>query len=479
MDLSLILKKVHRTALTQLARYRVRAGAAAPRPAPPRTAMEQHGAADDKPRWGTMHYHTLATIFIAYASGMYAKGTTSLAIFGMGKDAALGFSATDISSMLALGTVSYSVGKLVGGPVSDMAGGRNTLSATLMVIGVCKLFMSRSSSLLSLTSAWVVARLAHAFMWMGCMLMVRPWFEGNGQSSALSVVTSSSRVGAFLGSFAGGILLALPAGWRGLTRSTGVVALVAGALQLTLRSKPPVDATGPSATATSAPSSKKMRPKKMSARQVVQIVLSDPKLWAVYGSTMLTIPTFDLTSLLPMYLDTLGMAPSQIGTLGSVFPLAAVPAILISAQLHQRLTAKARTMLYAPLLCVSAACLLVFSKLRTASTIIIAPLLIAIMAGVAPALYVPNYLYILRFGGPFVGTLTGICDLFGNALTALVYSVYPRLLARGGWPLVFRVYAAMNVGAAACIGVFTVLEARQELQTSPFEETDEDEDEEK
>ena len=43
----------------------------------------------------------------------------------------------------------------------------------------------------------------------------------------------------------------------------------------------------------------------------------------------------------------------------------------------------------------------------------------------------------------------------------------------------FRVYAAMNVGAAACIGVFTVLEARQELQTSPFEETDEDEDEEK
>jgi hypothetical protein len=48
-------------------------------------------------------------------------------------------------------------------------------------------------------------------------------------------------------------------------------------------------------------------------------------------------------------------------------------------------------------------------------------------------LYVPNYDFVLRFGGPLTGTLTSFCDLFGNVLTTVIYSIYPRLLERGGW----------------------------------------------
>ena len=47
-------------------------------------------------------------------------------------------------------------------------------------------------------------------------------------------------------------------------------------------------------------------------------------------------------------------------------------------------------------------------------------------------LYVPNYDFVLRFGGPLTGTLTSFCDLFGNVLTTVIYSIYPRLLERGG-----------------------------------------------
>lgn len=75
----------------------------------------------------------------------------------------------------------------------------------------------------------------------------------------------------------------------------------------------------------------------------------------------------------------------------------------------------------------------------------------------------------MRYGGPYTGTLTGFCDLFGNLLTTIVYTIYPRLLARGGWPLVFRFYAAMLAAAGACIATFTALEARSPLVRSPLE----------
>jgi hypothetical protein len=27
----------------------------------------------------------------------------------------------------------------------------------------------------------------------------------------------------------------------------------------------------------------------------------------------------------------------------------------------------------------------------------------------------------------------GLCDLFGNVLTTVIYSIYPKMLAKGGW----------------------------------------------
>ena len=79
-----------------------------------------------------------------------------------------------------------------------------------------------------------------------------------------------------------------------------------------------------------------------------------------------------------------------------------------------------------------------------------------------------RYDFILRFGGPWTGTLTGLCDFFGGVFCTIIYSTYSRLLARGGWPLVFRAYAAMQVMAAMAIGSFCVMEARDPLKRSPL-----------
>ena len=99
----------------------------------------------------------------------------------------------------------------------------------------------------------------------------------------------------------------------------------------------------------------------------------------------------------------------------------------------------------------------------------IPPVLIAIMIGIAPALYIPNYEFIIRFGGPYVGTLASIKDFSGNVVTTAVFALYPLVLQAGGWSLLFKVYSGMIAASAACFGLFAVLEARDPLVHSPFE----------
>ena len=365
-----------------------------------------------KVSWGAGHYHTLGALFLCYAVGMFGKGTMSLSIFGMSKDAALGFSPKDVASLLAQGSLAYTGGKLVGGPLSDLLGGRGTLVAMLTIMATAKLAMSRATTVGTMGALWMAARGAHALTWMGVMLVARPWFLGNGLESALPLLTASSRVGAFGGSIIGGSLLASggAAGWQRVAQVTSLVTISTAALMLTLRNGP-ASSTSRSSSASS-PSSATTKKKKghtkskLSFAAAMSIAMKEPRLWLVYGSTALITPTFDLTSLLPMYLDSLGMAAGQIGTLGSLFPVAAVPAVLIAGKLQQKLTPRQRQFLYAPLLGVSTAGMLVLSSLgRSAGTAIIAPTLIAIMVGVGPSLYVPNYDFVMRFGGQYTGAV--------------------------------------------------------------------------
>eukprot|EP01043_Picozoa_sp_COSAG02_P002196 COSAG02_NODE_50_length_44860_cov_203.992739_12_plen_179_part_00 len=167
-----------------------------------------------------------------------------------------------------------------------------------------------------------------------------------------------------------------------------------------------------------------------------------------------------------------------------MFSLAAVPAVLGGGWLHQRLESKQRKFFYVPLLCLSACGLQALSTVQgrsptsTATRVLLPSALVAIMSGMSPSFYIPTYDYIMRFGGPYTGTLTGLCDFFGGVVCTVCYSFYPRLLRRGGWALVFRAYAAMNVAAAAGIALFCMLEERDPLLKSPLDSSGSDDDEE-
>ena len=379
-----------------------------PMPLPgPETPTKRARQPPERGRWSAGHYATLGTLFAASGCGMLGcgPGTMSLAVFGMSKDASLGFVAGSASSMLALGrsislllavgSAGFSFGKLVGGPLADALGGKLTLVAVLTAMGGGQLLMSLTPSLGPLMcAAWFLTRGAHALTWCGVMLEARPWFLENGQETALSFLTASCPSGAFAGAVLGGRLLSR-SGWRGVARTTGIVTLAVAALQLVaLRPppQPPADDDSPTVEWPVSPR-RRRRAKRRRTMEALGVIIRSRKLWACYAASALITPTLDLPTLLPLYLDTLGADEVRIGLLGSLFSLAAVPAVLGGGFVHQRMRPKQRSLLYAPLLCVSAAGLLLLSTVRQGgrlAALAVAPSLVVIMGGISPSFYIPT-----------------------------------------------------------------------------------------
>ena len=265
-------------------------------------------------RWSAAQLWMLGTLFVASGCGMVAAGpgTMCFGIFGMSSDAQLGLSGADISRLLSVGSAGFSLGKLVGGPVSDRLGGKHTLLVILSLMGGCMVVMGRSSNHRTITGAWFATRMAHALTWCGVMLVARPWFLGNGESAALSILTASCPTGAFLGAAVGGRFLE-GSGWRRLVSGTGLLTLAAAATQLTLRSGPshsagyggiPPQLEGkPGARASATLRSRDFSAgQALGGMQATRIILRSPKLWAVYICSTLITPTLDLPTLLPMFL---------------------------------------------------------------------------------------------------------------------------------------------------------------------------------
>eukprot|EP00947_MAST-08B_sp_MAST-8B-sp1_P005035 g5035.t1 len=216
----------------------------------------------------------------------------------------------------------------------------------------------------------------------------------------------------------------------------------------------------------------------MSALDVAKVACSEPRLVLLYASVALATPTFDLPSILPLLLADVvrpPMQPATIGAIASLFPLVAVPATVIAASVESSLPAGALPGFYTATQAVSVAGLVRLAA-PGLSPGAAGPVLSAIMAGCAPTLYVAPQRFLLAFGGKYTGTFNSLLDLWGNVLLLGVYAAFPVLRERGGWPLVVKVYAAMQAGSLACMWLFQHLEATNRLIKSPFENDEESRD---
>ena len=411
----------------------------------------------------------------------------------LGAQQAGALTSDDTTRLITAGSFAYTFGKIFGGSCADLLGGKQTISVVMTTMGACFVaagFHGSTSvkpSARAITMLWCLSRVVHAAHWPAHCVVNKAWFSMDTDFSArTAILSTSSRLGSFFGSLAGGVLLSRLGSWSSCLKVVGAYLLLLGGMDIMTLAQPTVEETNKGVV-----EAKKMLDKageskeRVAKRETVTSgqkkkrlkpggwwrALTNPKLYLVFAGTALSFPAYDLPAILPVLLSehVKGLSTTSIGLIGSMFPVMAVPAIFFGAWLEPQLTSTTRPMWYAGGAMVASLCLLRLSK-KGLSPSSIAPLLMTTMFSFAPAIaFVPPE-FLAKFGGPQTGLFTGLNDAGGMLLNSTIYAMLPALKRRGGWTLVLKTYAGMMAASGACNAGYYLLERRNPLVVSPFEE---------
>ena len=316
-------------------------------------------AAQEVHAWTPAQRAALWLSYVSYATCMLCKAAVDVAVPAAQLDPAMALSHAATAKMLAAGAWAYTIGKLVGGSVSDLLGGGRTLATTSLVTAAALAVMSRAHSLRTITVAWALARLFMAAGYpAGTAVIGRNFGGGGGGGSgsgsglgfALGIFSTSSRAGAVVGAVGLGTLLSPAFGlsWRGVLGMSGVLSLAVGA---TVGISPALRNHGPEGTAapadgvpsSSLPSSPSPSPPALSPSPSEAVVITKTaaegllalaksgRLWLTFASTACLGPAFDFGALLPLYLtQTHGLSPASAAVVSGAYPMGAAVSLVVS-----------------------------------------------------------------------------------------------------------------------------------------------------
>ncbi|CAJ1403366.1 unnamed protein product [Effrenium voratum] len=382
--------------------------------------------------WSTAQRRELAGVCGVAGLAFSFRSAVSLALLDITRDGDVQVDIAEVGKLNARGQFAYALGKLLGGAVVDAVGGLKSLLAILALLSGSfgGMALARGPGL-RLTACFATSRFATAAVWTAAAVSLRSSFCHNGQAQALSIGQVAMRLGASGGSLLGGLLLSRLKTWRKLLAAYAALGAVACAALAARLARSEWEAeTEPRVSGASDQSV-------TSVGTALKTAFKTPRLWLLFGSTTMITPTFDFVALLPQFLhDMYKLDDVSIGSLSGAFPLSAPPAILLAGTLLPALTAhgKAAALLVAQTC--SAGGFFLLSR-RPARSLLM-PALVTIGGGSAPALSCIPPDWIMRWGGPRAGLFAGLHDVPGNLLAMFIYSQVPRLLQRGGWPMVLR-----------------------------------------
>lgn len=278
-------------------------------------------------------------------------------------------------------------------------------------------------------------------------------FKDNGFSSAVGLLSTSSRVGAILGNVVWGPLAARLT-WVQLIRAASVFPLLSVfGLKHGIIPYPTLPAKTGSATNNQkcAKQTPENLREKVPFATAMKIFVCNPRLWMVYfAQTMMTL-CMETQALLPVYLrQGAGLGAAAAGALAAVYPFGAAGATMIGGAIFDTFTGMRRVAVFgAEHLCALGGLGLLAARPGSPTS----GALLAIMAGSAPTYYLISADFINRYAGPdYSGTLMSWLDVPGQLANILFMSLYPTMVERGGWALVFRALQTTTLcGSAVCL----------------------------
>ena len=480
---------------------------------PRKGETSQRSMADDEvTNWNAAHYRVLFVLYLSYFANVFGRTAVQVSIPVL--QAAHGLTHSQTATMLSAGAVSQVFGKLVNASVIAKLGSSKSfiLNLGFQIVSYAIMFAPIGGvfNYPRFLAGWVLQMWAASSMWPMMTSLASDAFQGNGFGRALGILATSSRAGAILGNMIFGPLSARFS-WQTLLQmsmATAAVAMVAFKGFLYPLPEPPKKPTsGADSEAPDAAAKTEEKAAVVPFGEAMACFAKSPRVFLVFFCQTMMTMGMECQALLPLYLQQgAGLTAAAAGGMAAVFPLGAAAATLATGAVFDKVTGVSRAGLFGAqhLIAVGALGLLARSPSTPSASV-----LVAIMIGVAPTFYIPSADFVTRYGnstsaiacdgpsstrlmlvlhdlrdlrytrhpgligfsliecvmftaGPdYKGTLMSYMDIPGQVANIGFMSIYPALLERGGWGLVFRALQISILAGAGAMGLFLTLDAKK------------------
>jgi OPA family glycerol-3-phosphate transporter-like MFS transporter len=375
-----------------------------------------------------------------------------------------------LGAIASLGTLGYAVGKLFGGGLADLLGGRRNFLGGMLGAALCTALFALGGGMPAFAAAWLGNRLVQSLGWVGIVRIVGRWFSFAAYGTVLGLVSLSFLFGDALARQGMGLLIQAGVGWRAVFWVAGCTLF--GLFLITallLRESPrQVGEPEPPDSPLSLYGPEDGRPSGL--RGLLRPLLRRPAFWlACLLSLGFTLMRETFNTWTPTYFtEAVGLGPAEAAAQSALFPLFGGVSVLLAGFAGDRLGRGGRAVILFWGLVATAVGLSALGLADLGGSrlwpVALVTLLGLVMIG--PYSYLAGAVS-LDFGGKRGGaTACGLIDGVGYLGGVLAGDGMARLSVACGWAGAFAVLAGVAWLSCAVAALFWVSQ-RQQARAGP------------
>lgn len=397
---------------------------------------------------------TLGCMYLGYMGFILCRTALAVASPSM-KEAGL-ITNSSYGQILGWGTAGMVTGKLLMGAVADYLGGRRVFLAVLLLTAVMAIVLSTGTTFAMLAGFNFVMLFAAAAGWPAMASIISRWYESAKLGRVWGIISTSSRLSAFLSTLFLGYLLT-KFDWHYIFYVAGGMGiLIAISISFFLKSSP--EDVGLIKVVENEDKDEKKKKHHLDDKTMMEALItfaSSGRFWLMCISLMCTTVLMEFIGFLPLYFkESFELAKGQPEMATSVFPAGCFIALLFAGFIYDACSRKGRIALLGGLLFISCLCIVVLWKLPNIQVSNNTKFIMAMTAlfffglSLAPTYYLPMSIFSNEFGGIHCGVLIGIIDAAGY-LASMTYQFNGGRLTDqpGGWQNMLMLFIGIGIVA--------------------------------
>ncbi|GAB5518839.1 MAG: MFS transporter [Rhodothermales bacterium] len=392
----------------------------------------------------------MLTLVIGYAGYYVCRSNLSVAtpllLDAFGAD---GLDKTAIGWIATVGTLTYAIGKLFNGVLTDFLGGRRMFLGGMIGSVIATVVFGFGTGLAVFVTVWGINRLVQSMGWSALVKVTSNWFSHRQYGVVMGILSLSFLFGDVLARLYLGQLVGFGWGWQGVffgaAAVLGVIALVS---VFVLKERPADVGLAPVAVNPNnvyGAEGERERPESLAT--LIGPYLKNSSFWLVMVLSLgLTIIREAFNFWTPTYLsEVAGLSDGAAGQYSALFPLFGGVSVLLAGWISDRLSDGKRGIIIVAAMLPLVGVLLAMGRIDQASAWLpLALVSLAALLMIGPYSFLAGAIS-LDLGGKQGGaTAAGFVDSIGYFGSSVLSGVLIGAIAeQSGWSAVFYVLAAV------------------------------------